>query len=76
MNLKHTLGAIALVTGLVPLASANAEYPERPIRMVVPFAAGGPADMVGREFAKLFGEKLGQPEYRRYGYRCHRSRPS
>ncbi len=61
MNLKHTLGAIALVTGLMPLASANAEYPERPIRMIVPFAAGGPADMVGREFAKLFGEKLGQP---------------
>ncbi|WBX86848.1 Bug family tripartite tricarboxylate transporter substrate binding protein [Achromobacter mucicolens] len=61
MNFKHTLGAIALMAGLAPFAAANADYPERPIRMIVPFAAGGPADMVGREFAKLFGEKLGQP---------------
>lgn len=61
MLLKQTLGAIALVVGLAPMSQALAEYPERPIRMVVPFAAGGPADMVGREFAKLFGDKLGQP---------------
>ncbi|APX74433.1 Tripartite tricarboxylate transporter family receptor [Achromobacter insolitus] len=61
MLLKQTLGAIALVAGLAPMSQALAEYPERPIRMVVPFAAGGPADMVGREFAKLFGDKLGQP---------------
>lgn len=61
MNFKHTLGAIALMAGLAPLAAAHADYPDRPIRMIVPFAAGGPADMVGREFAKLFGEKLGQP---------------
>ncbi|MCG7327951.1 MULTISPECIES: Bug family tripartite tricarboxylate transporter substrate binding protein [Achromobacter] len=61
MNFKQKLGVIALMAGLAPIASAHADYPERPIRMVVPFAAGGPADMVGREFAKLFGDKLGQP---------------
>ncbi|MBO9331818.1 hypothetical protein A6B37_05755 [Achromobacter sp. HZ01] len=61
MLLKQTLGAIALVAALAPMSQAQAEYPERPIRMVVPFAAGGPADMVGREFAKLFGDRLGQP---------------
>lgn len=61
MLLKQTLGAIALVAALAPMFQAQAEYPERPIRMVVPFAAGGPADMVGREFAKLFGDRLGQP---------------
>lgn len=61
MNFKQTLGTVALMAGLAPFAAANADYPERPIRMIVPFAAGGPADMVGREFAKLFGEKLGQP---------------
>ena len=61
MLLKLTLGAIALVAALAPMSQAQAEYPERPIRMVVPFAAGGPADMVGREFAKLFGDRLGQP---------------
>lgn len=61
MLLKKTLGTIALIAGLAPMTQALAEYPERPIRMIVPFAAGGPADMVGREFAKLFGDKLGQP---------------
>ena len=59
--LKKHLGAIALIAGLAPFSQACAEYPERPIRMVVPFAAGGPADMVGREFAQVFGQKLGQP---------------
>ncbi|MBV7483916.1 tripartite tricarboxylate transporter substrate binding protein [Bordetella sp. BOR01] len=58
---KKFLGAAALVLGLLPLAHAAGQYPDRPIRMVIPFAAGGPADMVGREFAILFGEALGQP---------------
>lgn len=58
---QKTLGILALIAGLTPAAHALAEYPERPIRMVVPFAAGGPADMVGREFAQLFSEQLGQP---------------
>ncbi|SOE49784.1 Tricarboxylate transport protein TctC [plant metagenome] len=58
---QKTLGILALIAGLAPAAHALAAYPERPIRMVVPFAAGGPADMVGREFAQLFSEQLGQP---------------
>jgi len=58
---KKIMGAAALVLGLLPLGQASAAYPERPIRMVIPFAAGGPADMVGRELAMLLGEKLGQP---------------
>lgn len=61
MLTKKILGAAALVLGLLPLGQAMAEYPERPIRMVIPFAAGGPADMVGREFAMLLGKELGQP---------------
>ncbi|NYT86388.1 tripartite tricarboxylate transporter substrate binding protein [Pusillimonas harenae] len=42
-------------------AFAQASYPERPIRMIIPFAAGGPADMVGREVAQLLSQELGQP---------------
>ncbi|OZI45263.1 Bug family tripartite tricarboxylate transporter substrate binding protein [Bordetella genomosp. 4] len=61
MLTRKILGAAALMLGLLPLGQAMAEYPERPIRMVIPFAAGGPADMVGREFAMLLGKELGQP---------------
>jgi len=57
---KKILGAAALLLGLLPLAQAAGQYPDRPIRMVIPYAAGGPADTVGREFAALFGEALGQ----------------
>lgn len=35
-------------------------YPERPIRLIVPLSAGGSADIVGRALAQKMGEKLGQ----------------
>ncbi len=41
-------------------AHAQESYPDRPIRMIIPFAAGGPADMVGREVAQLLSQELGQ----------------
>src|SRR5690606_7064538 len=40
--------------------SAQESYPDRPIRMIIPFSAGGPADMVGREVAQLLSQELGQ----------------
>ena len=45
-------------------AVAHAEspvWPDRPIKMVVPYPAGGSADTVARSFAQLLSEKLGQP---------------
>ena len=52
--------ALALAAALLPLASWAA-WPERPIRMVVPYSAGGGADNTARIVAQRMGEILGQP---------------
>jgi tripartite-type tricarboxylate transporter receptor subunit TctC len=49
--------AVALVTG----AARAEDYPTHPIRLVVPYAAGGGADSVARIVAKHVGETIGQP---------------
>src|SRR5215469_4321739 len=41
--------------------TAFAAYPERPIHLIVPFAAGGNADIVGRITGDLISKALGQP---------------
>lgn len=40
---------------------AQAPFPDRPLRMVIPFAAGGSNDIVGRMIAEGMGARLGQP---------------
>lgn len=40
---------------------ACAAYPDRPITIIVPFAAGGPTDVVARALQKPMGDALGQP---------------
>jgi tripartite-type tricarboxylate transporter receptor subunit TctC len=51
------LGA-AMALGLA--GAAAAEYPERPITLVIPFAAGGSTDVVGRIVADRMSQELGQ----------------
>ena len=47
---------------LLPLpALAQGSYPDRPIRFIVPFAAGGNADVTGRLYATRISQRLGQP---------------
>jgi tripartite-type tricarboxylate transporter receptor subunit TctC len=57
--LASALAAVS-ASALVPLtAFAQAKYPERPIRLVVPFAPGGVVDVVGRHWASRMKPLLG-----------------
>ncbi|HTD91977.1 MAG TPA: tripartite tricarboxylate transporter substrate-binding protein, partial [Burkholderiales bacterium] len=60
--MMRTLGSL-LVVGLVletAAALAQPAYPVRPIRMIIPFPAGGSIDTVGRVVAQPWGAALGQ----------------
>jgi tripartite-type tricarboxylate transporter receptor subunit TctC len=54
------LAAAALVLVALALAAFADEYPNRPIRLIVPFPPGGSNDVVGRLIAKVLSEKIGQ----------------
>src|SRR3977135_4024162 len=49
----------ALICGQA--AAQSETYPNRPIRIVIPFPAGGPSDIVGRLIAQKMSEDWGQP---------------
>ena len=56
-----SLAFLSSLAGLLAATPATAQtYPFRPIRLVVPFAAGGPADFLGRVVGQRLGEVLGQ----------------
>jgi tripartite-type tricarboxylate transporter receptor subunit TctC len=55
----HLAAAAAVLPAVSRIASAQA-YPTRPITLVVPYSAGGPADTVGRVVAERMSASLGQ----------------
>ena len=55
------LGALAYTALLPATQNAQAAYPDKPVRIVIPFAPGGPSDVLGRQIAQKLGVALGQP---------------
>jgi tripartite-type tricarboxylate transporter receptor subunit TctC len=53
--------AIAIAFAASSLQVQAQPYPNQPIRLIVPFAAGGPSDVLARAFSQKLGEDLGQP---------------
>ncbi len=54
-------GMVALAACILPAASMAQGFPSKPIRIVVPFPAGGTTDVVARLVAQRMSESLGQP---------------
>ncbi|MDJ0389581.1 tripartite tricarboxylate transporter substrate binding protein [Roseomonas sp. E05] len=62
MKRRTLLAAGLALPALHARAASGAGWtPDRPLRLIVPFAAGGPADIFGRVFAEALGKPLGQP---------------
>jgi tripartite-type tricarboxylate transporter receptor subunit TctC len=60
---RHTLAAcLAAAMTMLPMPAAQAQtYPERPLKLIVPFPPGGNTDVVARMFGQKLSEALGQP---------------
>jgi tripartite-type tricarboxylate transporter receptor subunit TctC len=59
--LPRTLLAALIFAAIVPDAFAQAKLPNRPIRLLVPFAPGGGVDVVARIVGQKVSEQIGQP---------------
>jgi tripartite-type tricarboxylate transporter receptor subunit TctC len=60
-SLRRAALAAAALLACVPLAIAQSPWPNKPIRIVVPFPAGGPTDITARVVGQAIGESLKTP---------------
>ncbi len=59
-NLTRVVAGLCLMLGIHAPLSAQTSYPSKPLRLVVPFPAGGSADVLARVMAQKIGDTLGQ----------------
>ncbi len=59
-TLSHRAAAAAVLLALTTAAASAQDYPNRPIRLIIPFPAGGSNDVVGRMVATKLSERLGK----------------
>src|ERR1700684_1073619 len=57
---KHLIAAVAALIMAGTNGAPAQDYPTRVVTIIVPFAAGGPADITGRIIADIFNRHLGQ----------------
>jgi len=57
---RTLIAALAVLSALATGGVSHAAYPERPITLIVPFAAGGPTDIIARIVSTAFQKALGQ----------------
>jgi tripartite-type tricarboxylate transporter receptor subunit TctC len=61
MDRRWVLKSAAAAAFSGAFSARGQDYPNRPVRVIVPFPAGGPVDVVARILSARFGESLGQP---------------
>jgi tripartite-type tricarboxylate transporter receptor subunit TctC len=52
---------LSIICGLHLVAASAQDYPSRPVRLIVPYGAGGPTDILARIVGHELSERLGQP---------------
>jgi tripartite-type tricarboxylate transporter receptor subunit TctC len=60
-RLALALTAAVLAMPILNASSLAEDYPARPVRVIVPFGAGGPADVTARQIGSILQESFGQP---------------
>jgi tripartite-type tricarboxylate transporter receptor subunit TctC len=62
---RRNLLAVGLSMALLPAlgqhASAQANWPTKPIKLIVPYPVGGQTDLIARTYAEYLGKHLGSP---------------
>lgn len=60
-TMRNIIPAVSLLFTFAAIPAHTAEYPQRPVRLVVPYSAGGSTDTVARITGARLSERLGQP---------------